>query len=55
MSGPSVGCCAAINLQLLTLPYVPQEELANPMYARSAQEWFNKLPDDTAKSIVNLR
>ncbi len=25
------------------------------MYAKSAQEWFNRLPDDTAKSIINMR
>ena len=31
----------------------PQEERTSPLYARSAQDWFNHQPDDTAKSIIN--
>eukprot|EP00955_Chlamydomonas_euryale_P092877 364743-Chlamydomonas_euryale.AAC.76 len=38
-------------------PLLPHShvELSSPVPARSAQEWFNALPDDTAKSIVNMR
>lgn len=32
-----------------------QETYKSPYAARTAQEWFNQLPDDTARSIVNLR
>lgn len=32
-----------------------QDERTNPLQAKSAQQWFNQLPDDTAKSIVNMR
>ncbi|GAX76604.1 hypothetical protein CEUSTIGMA_g4050.t1 [Chlamydomonas eustigma] len=38
-------------------PLLPpsNEALTSPLYLKGAQEWFNQLPDGTAKSILNMR
>ncbi|KAJ9514504.1 hypothetical protein QJQ45_016243 [Haematococcus lacustris] len=49
------------DLPLITpynaVPLLPacKEQRTNPRSVSSAQEWFNQLPDDTAKSIVHMR
>ncbi|KAL6759110.1 hypothetical protein V8C86DRAFT_1376736 [Haematococcus lacustris] len=49
------------DLPLITpynaVPLLPvcKEQRTNPSSVSSAQEWFNQLPDDTAKSIVHMR
>ncbi|MEW5300185.1 MAG: hypothetical protein WDW36_003133 [Sanguina aurantia] len=30
-------------------------EIPDPQYTRSAQQWFNQLPDDTARAIIAVR
>lgn len=32
-----------------------QEHETSPIVVKGAQEWFNMLPDGTAKSIVQMR